>query len=650
MVVISKWKAARTADLKEHTKGSLTAPCPPLHIRHLGYMTAASEQHYPEAQVLAANIHTDPPSLPEQEPFDIALTEDFEQSTPVQKSQTPVLCTSFFPFPLAKQSLCAIDDRISGASTVTARGIYYSFVFLCCSPRPSPAVSREDRKKPTKTQSAPARLQPASKPSLVTSIPEPHSLREIHNPSIQATVSDARNLDAKKDTKATVIEEEESSAINISGTANPSAHSDSVRSVCDQTIPATESLVVPGPTELQSDMKRLREEEEEEKKEEQQQPDSEPICDQITGATETVVVLEPTEPESEMRFPRDEEEKQSPDNEPIKDSCQKSLDCSSNTTTLDPMEPEAVSPLLHLDSATDMQDVSGIQETGSTPSNNHEVSNDTPVEQTGQKIESHVLLPKPTTNRSTPPTRRSSKLPIRKSTSTPSKKQDDKANGIAVAGKTGSELRAAEDQMLQSHQAESGKSPVKLKSSAIQPKAQESSRTRSINGGRASPVPKSKSSLTPTVPPSTPIKKAARILPRAESGPRPVREADVRMSTSTTAKSDAKAVHKASEAKRGDDDDDEEDAPRPPPLSRTEKKRREALRAQQIKQWRAREQKEERDARSETRRKMLAAASSRQQQRRLSDETLDSAAEQTTPSPPKKGVKFNLKRNKIHDI
>ncbi|KAI9319188.1 hypothetical protein BX666DRAFT_1436587 [Dichotomocladium elegans] len=111
------------------------------------------------------------------------------------------------------------------------------------------------------------------------------------------------------------------------------------------------------------------------------------------------------------------------------------------------------------------------------------------------------------------------------------------------------------------------------------------------------------------------------------------READVPMarrmmntSTSSGAGRDAKSL------KEDKVDEDEEAAPAR--LTPQEKRRREAMRAQQIKLWRVREEREAREARTVARRRLM-------ERRR----------EPSPPPPaPRRAVKFNLKRNKIIEI
>lgn len=73
------------------------------------------------------------------------------------------------------------------------------------------------------------------------------------------------------------------------------------------------------------------------------------------------------------------------------------------------------------------------------------------------------------------------------------------------------------------------------------------------------------------------------------------------------------------------------------PMTLQEKRRRQAKRAEQLKFWRVREEREAREARLTSRREALEGRSSNAKR----------AAPAETPSPLRKAVKFNLKRNRI---
>ncbi|KAJ2957570.1 hypothetical protein NQZ79_g6744 [Umbelopsis isabellina] len=73
------------------------------------------------------------------------------------------------------------------------------------------------------------------------------------------------------------------------------------------------------------------------------------------------------------------------------------------------------------------------------------------------------------------------------------------------------------------------------------------------------------------------------------------------------------------------------------PMTLQEKRRRQAKRAEQLKFWRVREEREAREARLTSRREALEGRSSNAKR----------AAPVETPSPLRKAVKFNLKRNRV---
>ncbi|KAG2171493.1 hypothetical protein INT43_009154 [Umbelopsis isabellina] len=73
------------------------------------------------------------------------------------------------------------------------------------------------------------------------------------------------------------------------------------------------------------------------------------------------------------------------------------------------------------------------------------------------------------------------------------------------------------------------------------------------------------------------------------------------------------------------------------PMTLQEKRRRQAKRAEQLKFWRVREEREAREARLNSRREALEGRSSNAKR----------AAPAESPSPLRKAVKFNLKRNRI---
>jgi hypothetical protein len=83
--------------------------------------------------------------------------------------------------------------------------------------------------------------------------------------------------------------------------------------------------------------------------------------------------------------------------------------------------------------------------------------------------------------------------------------------------------------------------------------------------------------------------------------------------------------------------EDDETLTRFGPMTQQEKRRRQAKRAEQLKFWRVREEREAREARLASRREALEGRSSNAKR----------AAPAETPSPLRKAVKFNLKRNRV---
>lgn len=102
-----------------------------------------------------------------------------------------------------------------------------------------------------------------------------------------------------------------------------------------------------------------------------------------------------------------------------------------------------------------------------------------------------------------------------------------------------------------------------------------------------------------------------------------------------------------------DDDDEEEDDIRPMRLTPSERRRREAKRAEQIKFWRAREEREARDARLVARRKLMAEGQEAARRRRMqqSGAAVEELSRQDSPSSSsRKAVKFNLRLNRVIEI
>lgn len=99
--------------------------------------------------------------------------------------------------------------------------------------------------------------------------------------------------------------------------------------------------------------------------------------------------------------------------------------------------------------------------------------------------------------------------------------------------------------------------------------------------------------------------------------------------------------------------DDEEIDVKPMRLTPSERRRREAKRAEQIKFWRAREEREARDARLLARRKLMAEGQEAARRRRMQEkgQTIEEPTSPRQDSPPsRKAVKFNLRLNRVIEI
>ncbi|KAI7877632.1 hypothetical protein K492DRAFT_209562 [Lichtheimia hyalospora FSU 10163] len=124
-----------------------------------------------------------------------------------------------------------------------------------------------------------------------------------------------------------------------------------------------------------------------------------------------------------------------------------------------------------------------------------------------------------------------------------------------------------------------------------------------------------------------------------------VREADVPMPKKPMPTNSPVRTHGATHKKNGHGNKDQskqgnvdEEDEAPVRITAQERRRRENMRAQQIKMWRVREEREARDARTIARRKMMERPTSRNKE------------PSPPPTPPRRAVKFNLKRNKVIEI
>lgn len=120
-----------------------------------------------------------------------------------------------------------------------------------------------------------------------------------------------------------------------------------------------------------------------------------------------------------------------------------------------------------------------------------------------------------------------------------------------------------------------------------------------------------------------------------------VREADVPMPKKPTPSSPPlrnNGTHKKSGKDHNKQNIEDEEDEAPVRITAQERRRRENMRAQQIKMWRVREEREARDARTIARRKMMERPTSRNKE------------PSPPPTPPRRAVKFNLKRNKVIEI
>lgn len=223
----------------------------------------------------------------------------------------------------------------------------------------------------------------------------------------------------------------------------------------------------------------------------------------------------------------------------------------------------------------------------------------------------------PTPHLSTPPSRSSSsssRIPIRKSNSMPTAKSPE-----AITTRRAPATTAAATTTTTLHK-------------------------RKHDGQQQTPRPRSASPKPSTAPvrnKTTSVNRSSS--PSPKSIATKVREADVPMPKKPIPTSPPLRIHHGAHKKSGNKDhtkhgnEDEEDEA-PVRITAQERRRRENMRAQQIKMWRVREEREARDARTIARRKMMERPTSRNKE------------PSPPPTPPRRAVKFNLKRNKVIEI
>ncbi|KAF7722484.1 hypothetical protein EC973_003104 [Apophysomyces ossiformis] len=250
------------------------------------------------------------------------------------------------------------------------------------------------------------------------------------------------------------------------------------------------------------------------------------------------------------------------------------------------------------------------------------------------KDESAVLLTAPSPpaiNVSTPqtPRKRPSKLPVpRKSTSTPTHgfltKVDEKKGSEATTDVT----------------------PLQTEPTAVGPTSPSVSRTRHDIKGSKVPIRKESRGSS-----QSPVRKVARASSLTRTANAAAAAAAASTKTTTTSTTSSMAVNGRSKMREGDipmnhrskDDEDEERMPRP--ISLKEKRERQAKREEQVKLWRVREEREAREARSAARRLQMG-----QRRSVTAMKDVQQGEKQVVSAATKKGVKFNLKRNRVIEI
>ncbi|CDH60905.1 predicted protein [Lichtheimia corymbifera JMRC:FSU:9682] len=244
------------------------------------------------------------------------------------------------------------------------------------------------------------------------------------------------------------------------------------------------------------------------------------------------------------------------------------------------------------------------------------------VDETKDSIHASTTLEPatPTPHLSTPPSRSSSsssRIPIRKSNSLPTAKSPEAITTTRRAPTTAStslhKRKHEGPQQQQQQQTTPRPRPASPKPSTVPIR----NKTAASVNRPSSPSPKSIVSTK-------------------------VREADVPMPKKPIPTSPPIRIHGAHKkghkdhTKQGNDGDEEDEAP--VRITAQERRRRENMRAQQIKMWRVREEREARDARTIARRKMMERPTPRNKE------------PSPPPTPPRRAVKFNLKRNKVIEI
>ncbi|KAG0164540.1 hypothetical protein DFQ28_000153 [Apophysomyces sp. BC1034] len=250
---------------------------------------------------------------------------------------------------------------------------------------------------------------------------------------------------------------------------------------------------------------------------------------------------------------------------------------------------------------------------------------------------SDATLPAPAVNVSTPqtPQKRPSKLPIlRKSTSTPTPGFLSKKTTEASAAAT-----------------------LHAELPTVRPASPSVSRTRKDLRGSKVPVRKESQGSQSPQGSQPPVRKVARSSSLT-------RTANAAAATAVASKTVVAGKPKMREAdvpmvSIGEDEDDDK---MPRPISLKEKRERQAKREEQVKFWRVREEREAREARSAARRRLMEPK--RQVVKDPKDvkdakdtkdtkdakHIKDTRREQASSAAAKKGVKFNLRRNRVIEI